>query len=254
MLHHDGSYRWVLTRGLAVRNDQGKAVRMAGSQSDITQRKAAEYRIQHDSLTGLPNRALLLDRLSQAVARATRHPGCQFGLLFLDIDDFKYINDSLGHQMGDQLLIAISRRLECCFRQADTVARVGGDEFISLVDDVTSTDVILGIPDRILKSLRTPFSLDGHELVVSVSIGVAVSGASGLSAEEIVRNADTAMYQAKARGKAGFVVFDNAIHADSGTRLWNASAVVNQHEAVMPAVLAPRSRRSGPTRAAEHRA
>ena len=254
MLHHDGSYRWVLTRGLAVRNDQGKAVRMAGSQSDITQRKAAEYRIQHDSLTGLPNRALLLDRLSQAVARATRHPGCQFGLLFLDIDDFKYINDSLGHQMGDQLLIAISRRLECCFRQADTVARVGGDEFISLVDDVTSTDVILGIPDRILKSLRTPFSLDGHELVVSVSIGVAVSGASGLSAEEIVRNADTAMYQAKARGKAGFVVFDNAIHLDSGTRLWNASAVVNQHEAVVPAVLAPRSRRPGPTRAAEHRA
>jgi len=227
MLHDDGTYRWVLTRGLAVRNDQGKVVRMAGSQSDITQRKAAEYRLQHDafhdSLTGLPNRALLLDRLGQAVARTKRRPDSRFGVLFLDIDGFKHVNDSLGHQMGDQLLIAISRRLECCMREADTVARFGGDEFISLIDDVETTEIILNLPDRILESLRTPFSLGEHEVVVSASIGVAMSGASDDTAEEIVRNADIAMYRAKSRGKAGFVVFDEAMHANAVNRLWMES-------------------------------
>jgi diguanylate cyclase (GGDEF)-like protein/PAS domain S-box-containing protein len=223
MLHDDGTYRWVLTRGLAVRDDERKVVRMAGSQSDITQRKAAEYRLQHDalhdSLTGLPNRALLLDRLGQAVARTKRRPDSRFGVLFLDIDGFKHINDSLGHQMGDQLLIAISRRLESCMREADTVARVGGDEFISLIDDVESTDAILNVPDRILESLRTPFSLDDHEVVVSASIGVALSGASEFTADEFVRNADIAMYRAKSLGKAGYVVFDDAMHASAVSRL-----------------------------------
>ncbi len=223
MLHDDGTYRWVLSRGLALRNDQGTVVRMAGCQSDVTQRKAAEYRLQHDafhdSLTGRPNRALLLERLGQAVARTKRRPDSRLGVLFLDIDGFKNVNDSLGHQMGDQLLIAISRRLEGCMREADTVARVGGDEFISLIDDVESKEVILSLPDRILESLRTPFSLDGHELVVSASIGVALSGASDDSAEEIVRNADIAMYRAKSLGKAGFVVFDEAMHAHAVSRL-----------------------------------
>ena len=223
MLHDDGTYRWVLTRGLAVRDDQGKVVRMAGSQSDITQRKAAEYRLQHDafhdSLTGLPNRALLLDRLGQAVARTKRRPDSRFGVLFLDIDGFKHVNDSLGHQTGDQLLIAISRRLESCMREADTVARVGGDEFIGLIDDVESAEVILGLAERILESLRAPFPLDGYEVVVTASIGVALGGVSDYTAEEIVRNADIAMYRAKSRGKSGFVVFDEAMHARAVSRL-----------------------------------
>jgi diguanylate cyclase (GGDEF)-like protein/PAS domain S-box-containing protein len=223
MLHDDGTYRWVLTRGLAVRDDQGKAVRMAGSQSDITRRKTAEYRLQHDafhdSLTGLPNRALLLDRLGQAVTRTKRRPDSRFGVLFIDVDGFKHVNDSLGHQIGDQLLIAISRRLECCMREADTVARVGGDEFISLIDDVESTEDILSLADRILESLRTPFSLDGHELVVSASIGVALSGTNYETAEEIVRNADIAMYRAKSKGKGGYVVFDEEMHALAVGRL-----------------------------------
>jgi diguanylate cyclase (GGDEF)-like protein/PAS domain S-box-containing protein len=223
MLHHDGEYRWVLTRGLAVRDEQGKVVRMAGSQSDITQRKEAEHRLQHDafhdSLTGLPNRTLLLDRLAQAVARKKRRPDSRFGVLFIDIDGFKHINDSLGHQMGDQLLIAVSRRLERCMREVDTVARIGGDEFISLIDDVDSTEFILSVPDRILESLRTPFSLDGHEVVVSASIGVALSNSSDLSADEFVRNADIAMYRAKSLGKAAFVVFDDAMHERAVNRL-----------------------------------
>ena len=226
MRHDDGTYRWVLTRGLAVWNQEGQAVRMAGSQSDITQRKAAEARLQHDafhdSLTGLPNRALLLERLGQAIARTKRRSGSRFGVLFLDIDGFKHVNDSLGHQTGDQLLIAISRRLECCMREGDTVARIGGDEFVSLIEDVESNDVILSLPERILECLRTPFLLHGHELVVSASIGVALSGTSGESAEEIVRNADIAMYRAKSRGKAAFVVFDEVMHADAVSRLrWN---------------------------------
>ena len=176
-------------------------------------------------MTGLPNRALLLDRLGQAVARTKRRPDSRFGVLFLDIDGFKHVNDSLGHQMGDQLLIAISRRLECCMREADTVARVGGDEFISLIDDVESTEVILSLADRILESLQTPFSLDGHEVVVTASIGIALSGASDDSAEELVRNADIAMYRAKSRGKSGFVVFDEAMHANTVSRLRRTSNI-----------------------------
>jgi diguanylate cyclase (GGDEF)-like protein len=140
-------------------------------------------------------------------------------VLFIDVDGFKHVNDSLGHQIGDQLLIAISRRLECCMREADTVARVGGDEFISLIDDVESTEDILSLADRILESLRTPFSLDGHELVVSASIGVALSGTNYETAEEIVRNADIAMYRAKSKGKGGYVIFDEEMHALAVGRL-----------------------------------
>ncbi len=223
MLHEDGTYRWVLTRGLAVRDDQGKAVRMAGSQSDITQRKAAEDRLQHDafhdSLTDLPNRALLMDRLSQAVARTRRRTDSRFAVIFLDIDGFKFVNDSLGHNMGDQLLIAISRRLEACIRDADTVARLGGDEFIVLMQDVASTEDVLSLANRIFECMQTPFLLDEHELVMTASIGIALSGANVESAEEVVRNADIAMYQAKSRGKAVLVVFDEAMHAEAVARL-----------------------------------
>ncbi|MGO9468345.1 MAG: diguanylate cyclase domain-containing protein [Isosphaeraceae bacterium] len=234
MFHRDGTYRWVLTRGLAVRNDHGKPVRMAGSQSDITQRKAAEYRMQHDCLTGLPNRALLLDRLGEAVARAKRRPDCRFGVLFLDVDSFKQVNDSLGHQVGDQLLIEISRRLQCCVREADTVARVGGDEFIGLIDGVETDDDIRSVAARILESLRAPFPLAGHEVVVSASIGVALSDDSGDSAEVIVRNADIAMYKAKAQGKAGLIVFDAALHARAPGCQRDECRAVNQRQPVIP--------------------
>ncbi|MFI5454725.1 MAG: putative bifunctional diguanylate cyclase/phosphodiesterase [Isosphaerales bacterium] len=223
MLHDDGTYRWVLTRGLAVRDGNGRAVRMAGSQSDITQRKVAEDRLQHDafhdSLTGLPNRALLLDRLGQHVARTKRLVDSRFAVLFLDVDGFKFVNDSLGHQIGDQLLIAIGRRLEGCVRAGDTIARLGGDEFIALVEDFETTEFILRLTERILEEMQAPFSLDGHELVVTASIGIALSGSNDDSAEEIIRNADIAMYQAKSHGKAGFVVFDEVMHASAVTRM-----------------------------------
>jgi diguanylate cyclase (GGDEF)-like protein/PAS domain S-box-containing protein len=223
MLHADGTYCWVLTRGLAVRDAGGAAVRMAGSQSDITQRKTAEDRLQHDafhdSLTGLPNRALLLDRLGRAVARSKRRTECRFAVFFLDIDGFKFVNDSLGHQTGDQLLIAISRKLEACIREGDTVARIGGDEFIILTDDLESSQDMLALAERILQELQTPFLLNGLELVVTASMGIALSRPNDDSAEELVRNADIAMYQAKSRGKAGSVIFDEAMHQSAVIRL-----------------------------------
>jgi diguanylate cyclase (GGDEF)-like protein/PAS domain S-box-containing protein len=223
MLHQDGTYRWVLTRAVAVRDAEGRAVRMAGSQSDITQRKAAEERLLHDAfhdtLTGLPNRNLLVDRLNRAILRIKRHPDYQFAVLFLDLDGFKVINDSLGHQIGDQLLIAIGRRLENCVRQGDTVARLGGDEFIILIDDLAEPGDVYQMADRALDELQAPFSLNGQELVTSASIGIALSGPSYDRAEDLLRDADIAMYRAKARGKAGYVIFDKAMHTLAVTRL-----------------------------------
>ena len=223
MLHDDGTYRWVLTRGLAVRDATGKAVRAAGSQTDITQRKAAEDRLLHDAfhdaLTGLPNRALLLDRLSHSLLRMKRRPDYRFAVLFLDLDSFKVVNDSLGHQTGDQLLIALSRRLEECMREGDTVARLGGDEFIILLDDVEDPRDVLNLAARALQDLQAPFTLNGHELVTTASIGITMSGPNYDSAEVLLRDADIAMYQAKARGKADFVVFDEAMHTNAVTRM-----------------------------------
>src|SRR5262249_24557447 len=169
MRHDDGTYRWVLTRGLAVRDSQRRAIRAAGSQTDITQRKAAEDRLLHDAfhdaLTGLPNRALFIDRLERSIARAQRRSDYRFAVLFLDLDGFKVVNDSLGHQAGDQLLIALSRRLETCLRQGDTIARLGGDEFVVLVDDIEDSNGVLNLANRTLEELQLPFALNGHEMV-----------------------------------------------------------------------------------------
>jgi diguanylate cyclase (GGDEF)-like protein/PAS domain S-box-containing protein len=223
ILHEDGSYRWVLTRGLAVRNEHRKAIRMAGSQSDITPRKTAEDRLLHDAfhdaLTGLPNRALLLDRLGRAVERSKRRSNFRFAVLFCDLDGFKFVNDSLGHQTGDQILIAVSRRIEHCTRSGDTVARLGGDEFIVLMDEIESDNDVFALADRILFELQTPFIINNRELVMAASIGIAASGPSCESAEEIVRNADIAMYRAKASGKARYVTFDESMHTIAANRL-----------------------------------
>jgi diguanylate cyclase (GGDEF)-like protein/PAS domain S-box-containing protein len=223
MLHDDGAYRWVLSRGLAVRDATGRVIRAAGSQTDITQRKAAEDRLLHDAfhdvLTGLPNRALLIDRLEQSIVRMQRRSEHRFAVLFLDLDGFKVVNDSLGHQTGDQLLIALSRRLETCLRQGDTVARLGGDEFVVLVDDIECPKSVLSLAERALDELQKPFAVNGHELVTTASIGIAFSSPSYHCAETLLRDADIAMYQAKSRGKAGYVVFDEAMHASAMSRM-----------------------------------
>lgn len=216
--HQSGSWRWMLARGLAVRDSQGRPYRMAGSQTDITARKQSEARLLHDALhdqlTGLPNRTLFMDRLSQALQRAKRTDK-QYAVLFLDLDRFKIVNDSLGHALGDRLLLEIGRRLAGCIRPADTVARLSGDEFAVLLEEMREPADALRFAERALKSLGSPFSIEGREVYSSCSIGIAQSGLGYESPEEMLRDADTAMYRAKATGKSRFVVFDRAMHQEA---------------------------------------
>jgi len=217
MLHRNGGWRWVLSRGLAVRNEAGEAYRMAGSQSDITARKAAEERLLHDAfhdpLTGLPNRALFMDRLGMAIAHAKRRLSYTYAVLFIDLDRFKNVNDSLGHSAGDELLIAVARRLESCLRPGDTVARLGGDEFTILLDEVADVDHAVQVAQRMHKEMARPFRVHGHEVFVTMSLGITVgAGGDYDRPEDVLRDADTAMYGAKSSGKARDAVFDQDMH------------------------------------------
>jgi diguanylate cyclase (GGDEF)-like protein/PAS domain S-box-containing protein len=221
--HRDGSYRWMLARGTAVRDQSGRATRVVGSQTDVTDRHEAEQRLQHDALhdalTGLPNRVLFLDRLDQAMRRAQRHhPEICAAVLFADLDRFKVVNDSLGHHVGDRLLIAVARRLESTLRPGDTVARLGGDEFTILLDDVCDGREATVIAERMLQTLSEPFHLDGRELVVAASIGIALADSDAAPAD-VMRDADVAMYRAKADGKGRHAVFDARMHERVMARL-----------------------------------
>lgn len=221
MAHRDGNYLWVLTRGTAVTDRNGKAYRIAGSQTDISARKKAEEQLLHDAfhdaLTGLPNRALFIDRLTQAMrsfgVHARRGHPYLYAVLFIDLDRFKVINDSLGHRIGDQLLIAVGRRLVNCLRPSDTVARLGGDEFAIILETEGGRKDISEISERIQKSLPEPFLVEGHEIVTTASIGITFGNGAYGHAEEVIRDSDIAMYQAKTRGKARTVIFDEQMHA-----------------------------------------
>ncbi len=223
MRHKDGSYRWVVSRALAVVDAQGKALRIAGSQTDITMRKLAEQRLLHDAfhdeLTGLPNRALFMERLERAAVRAVRRDNYLFAVLFLDLDRFKVINDSLGHMIGDQLLVGIARRLESCLRPEDTVTRLGGDEFVILFDDLKGISDATQLAERIQQELGRPFQLGGHEVFTTASIGIALSETGYQRPEDLLRDADTVMYRAKALGKARHEVFHTGLHARAVERL-----------------------------------
>lgn len=222
MLHKDGTFRWMLSRGLAVFDASGKASRMAGSQTDITEGKVS------DPLTGLPNRLLFVDRVGRLIKHSKRRKNHDFATLFMDLDGFKMINDSLGHLIGDQLLIGVANRLEKCLRATDTVARLGesftvarlgGDEFTVLLEDLKEPDDAKRAADRLMKALEAPFHLGGKEVYTSLSIGIALGSPSYEHAEEILRDADTAMYRAKSLGKARYEVFDADMRADVIARL-----------------------------------
>src|SRR5690242_21123560 len=222
LLHKDGGFRWMLSRGLAVHDATGKALRMAGSQTDITERKVS------DPLTGLPNRLLFIDRLGRLIKHSKRRKDHLFAVLFLDLDGFKMINDSLGHLMGDQLLVGVASRLEKCLRSSDTVARIGqgftmarlgGDEFTILLDDLKDSADASRAAERVMKELTAPFMLGGKEVFTSVSIGIALSNSNYEEPEDILRDADTAMYRAKSLGKARFEVFDADMRASVMARL-----------------------------------
>jgi diguanylate cyclase (GGDEF)-like protein/PAS domain S-box-containing protein len=214
MRHADGTWRWVLSRGLAIRGPSGTATRMAGSLSDITDQRAAELQLQHDALhdalTGLPNRALFMDRVDQVVQRSTRDPTVGCAVLFLDVDRFKLVNDTLSHAAGDQLLVELAARIADVLRPGDTVARIGGDEFTILLDGVVVDRDATVVAERVQSSLGRPFGIDGHELRVTASIGVSLSS-SRMNAAELLRNADIAMYDAKRRGQGRCAVFTEAM-------------------------------------------
>jgi diguanylate cyclase (GGDEF)-like protein/PAS domain S-box-containing protein len=183
---------------------------------DIRERKRVERQLRHnaffDALTELPNRALLMDRLQVAFARGRRKPDYRFGVLFLDVDRFKLVNDGLGHEAGDLLLTAIARRLEIAKRPSDTVGRMGGDEFIILLDDIRDVGDAAHVAERQLRELERPFEVAGSEVFVSASIGIAVSSGGYDKPEDLVRDADTALNRAKESGKGRYEVFDQAMH------------------------------------------
>lgn len=166
----------------------------------------------HDALTNLPNRALLAENLKFVIERARQHEDYQFAVLFLDLDRFKNVNDSLGHSIGDQLLITMARRLESCIREVDMVARLGGDEFAILLDGIPNQAEATNMARRIQEKLMSPFNLSGHEVFTSTSIGIALSSTGYDHPENMLRDADTAMYRAKAQGKACYEVFDKGMH------------------------------------------
>ncbi|MCC6175541.1 MAG: EAL domain-containing protein [Chloroflexi bacterium] len=211
--HQDGRWLHMEVIGTNLLSDPNvRGIVLNGR--DISERKALEtqltYQAFHDPLTGLANRALFKDRVDHALARGKRH-GRSLAVLFLDLDDFKTVNDSLGHAAGDELLVAVSERLRECLRAADTAARLGGDEFAILLEDTAEDDARI-LAERMLAALTAPFLLQGKELFVSASIGLAVSARSTEGAVELLRNADAAMYTAKGNGKAGVEAFEPGMH------------------------------------------
>lgn len=188
---------------------------MAGSMTDVTERKRVEEQLVHDAfhdaLTGLPNRKLFSDRLDRALARTHRSEDYAFAVLFMDLDHFKVVNDSLGHVIGDRLLMAVAAKLESCMREADTVARFGGDEFALLLEDIGDVSEATHVVYRIQREVSLPFDLEGYEVFTSASMGIVMSHPR-YSVERILRDADAAMYHAKSNGSGGYEVFDTEMH------------------------------------------
>jgi len=222
MMHRNGNFRWILSRGLAIRDEAGTNARMAGSQTDITGGKVS------DPLTGLPNRLLFLERLEWAIKKSKRDKDYLFAVFFLDLDRFKLINDSLGHGIGDQFLVCIAQKLDSClrstdavarFEQEDVLARLGGDEFTILLDGIKHVRDATRVAERLQKQLSLPLTVGGHEVFTSASIGIAVSATGYEHAEEILRDADTAMYRAKMLGKSRFELFDPTMREHAVARM-----------------------------------
>jgi PAS domain S-box-containing protein len=239
--HKDGSWRFIESTASAIRSPEGETEGLVIVNRDITERKRAEEKLDHlsfhDGLTNLPNRTLFLDRLNRAITQARRHSDFRFAVLFIDIDEFKVFNDSLGHTAGDALLIQIAQRLSASLRGADTIsrprlgstadalmgestlARPGGDEFTVLLEELHDPSDTIRVAERIQQKLAVPFDLNGQEIVLTVSIGIAFSSNAGAEAQDVLGDAEIAMYRAKSTGKGRCEVFDHAMHAGAIKRL-----------------------------------
>lgn len=215
-LHKEGKTVWTLWSASTVSYSKKAQPNLIFQIQDITDKKIAEEKLQyeatHDSLTGLPNRAFFMSRLGQALERAKNDSSYKVSVLFIDLDRFKVINDSLGHLIGDQLLMGISERLRDCLRPTDMVARLGGDEFMILVEGKYEEKEVIRIAERVQEKFRYPFDLSGHEIYSSASIGILNRTERHLKPEDLMRDADTAMYQAKRAGKSRHEVFDPHMH------------------------------------------
>ncbi|MCA9719409.1 MAG: EAL domain-containing protein [Myxococcales bacterium] len=222
-LDGDGSYRWVRVRGIGERDVGGEVTRLSGSLTDIHSEKTSQLRYQHaalhDTLTGLPNRAYFKRQLRRVFREYTRGRTPLFAVLFLDLDRFKLINDSLGHEAGDLLLTSLSARLIPCVQAIDTIARVGGDEFSLLLERLTSEDDAHRVAEQIQRALEQPFVVEGHEVVMSCSIGIAFASRRYERAEHMLRDADNALFAAKGSGGAQFRIFSPDMHSRSVSML-----------------------------------
>jgi diguanylate cyclase (GGDEF)-like protein/PAS domain S-box-containing protein len=240
MLSAEGEPRWMLVRGAVCRDEEQRSHRLAGSITDITERKKAEAALAHDALhdalTGLPNRALLVDRVESALTRARRRHDRPVALLAIGLDRFELVNDTLGHTAGDEMLRTIARRFEGCVRASDTVARLGGDKFAVLLDEVAQPTDITVVADRLRTALADHFEVSGQSVYPSISVGAAADDGSTLSAEELLRNATTALTQAKERGRSCDELYDPSMHSHSVARLQveaDLRTAIERHELVL---------------------
>jgi diguanylate cyclase (GGDEF)-like protein len=218
----DGSVRWVHQRGFPAHDIDGAVARVVGIIEDITERKQMQQDLlhlaHHDNLTHLPNRGLFYDRLSQALAQAHRHEWA-VGVMFIDLDRFKIVNDTLGHGVGDLLLQQVAKRLSGCIRAEDTVARLGGDEFAVMLPDLADAQDAAAVARKILGALAAPFQLDGHEVFVTASIGIASYPRDSHDADTLIKHADAAMYRAKDLGKNNYQLYSALLSEQAPERL-----------------------------------
>lgn len=218
----DGTRIWISENAHVVRGPQGEFLCYEGTVQDISERRHYQEQLErqanHDLLTGLPNRVLLNDRIAQGIARATRM-GYYLALVFIDLDNFKFINDSLGHAAGDELLKEVAARLTGCLRSGDTVARLGGDEFVLVINDHYRTSSVISLLERVLQDIGRPIVLNGREFQVGASLGVAMFPSDGDDAQQLLKHADVAMYAAKDRGRNNFQFFTRELNRQADERL-----------------------------------